>query len=115
MMTNKPDCSRLAWVKNASRAEWQVSLSLFFLCISRKPTYMPKPCREYLINMGILPAAVFPLEGTIFTARRQLFVAYQATYQLGVFVSRTYSIKLCGWLSTWCLAIAQVTNVLVVY
>lgn len=44
---------------------------------------------EYLINQGVAPTLLFPLDTTPFKAYRDFYVTYQTLYQLGVFISRS--------------------------
>lgn len=46
---------------------------------------------EYVINQGISPTLLFPLEKMPFTRYRDAYVTYGALYQLGVFISRSSS------------------------
>ncbi|KAI1004986.1 hypothetical protein K3495_g3234 [Podosphaera aphanis] len=46
---------------------------------------------EYLINQGISPVLIFPIAQTPFTSYRSFYPTYGFIYQLGVFVSRTFS------------------------
>lgn len=44
---------------------------------------------EYTINQGVAPNLLFPLEDSPFDQFRAFYPAYNATYQTGVFVSRS--------------------------
>lgn len=44
---------------------------------------------EYVINQGVAPTMLFPLEETPFTTFRDSYVAYGTLYQFGVFISRS--------------------------
>lgn len=44
---------------------------------------------EYVINQGVAPTMLFPLEETPFTTFRDSYVAYGTLYQVGVFISRS--------------------------
>lgn len=44
---------------------------------------------EYLINQGISPTLLFPIEETPFRQYRDIYVTYATLYQIGVFVSRS--------------------------
>lgn len=44
---------------------------------------------EYTINQGVSPTLLFPLSGTPFTQFRAFYPAYNAIYQVGVFISRS--------------------------
>ncbi|KAL9622279.1 MAG: hypothetical protein Q9160_003290 [Pyrenula sp. 1 TL-2023] len=44
---------------------------------------------EYTINQGVAPTLLFPLKGTPFRHFRGFYPAYNALYQLGVFISRS--------------------------
>ncbi|KAL4918239.1 CLN3 protein-domain-containing protein [Aspergillus aurantiobrunneus] len=44
---------------------------------------------EYTINQGVSPTLLFPLKETPFTHFRAFYPAYNAIYQVGVFVSRS--------------------------
>jgi battenin len=46
---------------------------------------------EYIINQGISPTLLFPLEDMPYTRYRDAYVTYGALYQLGVFISRSSS------------------------
>lgn len=46
---------------------------------------------EYVINQGVSPTLLFPLEQTPFTTFRDSYVAYGTIYQIGVFISRSSS------------------------
>lgn len=46
---------------------------------------------EYIINQGISPTLLFPIEEMPFTKYRDAYVTYGTLYQLGVFVSRSSS------------------------
>lgn len=45
---------------------------------------------EYLINQGVAPTLLFPIDKTPFVKYRDIYVTYGTLYQLGVFVSRTW-------------------------
>ena len=44
---------------------------------------------EYTINQGVAPNLLFPLEASPFDQFRAFYPAYNATYQIGVFISRS--------------------------
>lgn len=44
---------------------------------------------EYTINQGVAPTLLFPLEDSPFHSFREFYPAYNAIYQLGVFISRS--------------------------
>ncbi|KKK20184.1 hypothetical protein AOCH_005401 [Aspergillus ochraceoroseus] len=44
---------------------------------------------EYTINQGVSPTLLFPLEASPFTHFRAFYPAYNAIYQIGVFISRS--------------------------
>jgi battenin len=44
---------------------------------------------EYLINQGVTPVLLFPLESTPFTEYRSFYPFYAMLYQTGVFLSRS--------------------------
>lgn len=44
---------------------------------------------EYTINQGVSPTLLFPLKETPFTHYRAFYPAYNAIYQVGVFISRS--------------------------
>lgn len=44
---------------------------------------------EYLINQGVAPTLLFPLESSPFTEMRSFYPFYGFLYQLGVFISRS--------------------------
>ena len=44
---------------------------------------------EYTINQGVSPTLLFPLEESPFTRFRAFYPAYNAIYQVGVFISRS--------------------------
>lgn len=44
---------------------------------------------EYLINQGISPTLLFPLDETPFKHFRDIYVTYATLYQVGVFISRS--------------------------
>lgn len=44
---------------------------------------------EYVINQGVAPTMLFPLDETPFTTFRDSYVAYGTLYQVGVFISRS--------------------------
>ncbi|PYH99881.1 batten's disease protein Cln3 [Aspergillus ellipticus CBS 707.79] len=44
---------------------------------------------EYTINQGVSPTLLFPLEGSPFEHYRAFYPAYNAIYQVGVFISRS--------------------------
>ncbi|PWY89413.1 CLN3-domain-containing protein [Aspergillus sclerotioniger CBS 115572] len=44
---------------------------------------------EYTINQGVSPTLLFPLEGSPFEHFRAFYPAYNAIYQVGVFISRS--------------------------
>ncbi|PLB41643.1 battenin family protein [Aspergillus candidus] len=44
---------------------------------------------EYTINQGVAPTLLFPLQETPFQRFRSFYPAYNATYQIGVFISRS--------------------------
>jgi battenin len=46
---------------------------------------------EYIINQGISPTLLFPIEEMPFTKFRDAYVTYGTLYQLGVFISRSSS------------------------
>ncbi|KAK9432669.1 batten's disease protein Cln3 [Lipomyces doorenjongii] len=46
---------------------------------------------EYIINQGISPTLLFPIEEMPFTYYRDAYVTYGTLYQLGVFISRSSS------------------------
>lgn len=46
---------------------------------------------EYIINQGISPTLLFPIEEMPFTKYRDAYVTYGTLYQLGVFISRSSS------------------------
>lgn len=46
---------------------------------------------EYVINQGISPTLLFPLEELPFSRFRDVYVTYGTLYQLGVFISRSSS------------------------
>ncbi|KAK9240090.1 batten's disease protein Cln3 [Lipomyces kononenkoae] len=46
---------------------------------------------EYVINQGISPTLLFPIEEMPFTYYRDAYVTYGTLYQLGVFISRSSS------------------------
>jgi len=46
---------------------------------------------EYIINQGISPTLLFPIEEMPFTKYRDAYVMYGTLYQLGVFISRSSS------------------------
>lgn len=49
---------------------------------------------EYLINQGVAPTLLFPIDTTPFVKYRDIYVTYGTLYQLGVFISRTWGHKL---------------------
>ena len=44
---------------------------------------------EYTINQGVSPTLLFPLKESPFTRFRSFYPAYNAIYQVGVFISRS--------------------------
>jgi len=44
---------------------------------------------EYTINQGVAPTLLFPLQKTPFEQYRAFYPAYNAIYQIGVFISRS--------------------------
>lgn len=44
---------------------------------------------EYTINQGVAPTLLFPLEDSPFQHYRAFYPAYNAVYQVGVFISRS--------------------------
>lgn len=44
---------------------------------------------EYTINQGVCPTLLFPLEESPFSHFRSFYPAYNAIYQVGVFISRS--------------------------
>lgn len=44
---------------------------------------------EYTINQGVAPTLLFPLDETPFEQFRAFYPAYNAIYQIGVFISRS--------------------------
>ncbi|KAK9321700.1 batten's disease protein Cln3 [Lipomyces orientalis] len=46
---------------------------------------------EYVINQGVSPTLLFPIEEMPFTYYRDVYVTYGTLYQLGVFISRSSS------------------------
>lgn len=44
---------------------------------------------EYVINQGVSPTLLFPIESVPFAKYRDIYVTYGALYQLGVFISRS--------------------------
>lgn len=49
---------------------------------------------EYLINQGVAPTLLFPIESTPFLKYRDIYVTYGTLYQFGVFISRTWGHKI---------------------
>lgn len=70
---------------------------------------------EYLINQGIAPVVLFPLEDLpswLFSLYRDIYVVYGFLYQLGVFISRT-SIRYVRIRKLYLLSILQFLNVII--
>ncbi|KAL4971812.1 CLN3 protein-domain-containing protein [Aspergillus desertorum] len=60
--------------------------------VSLKSTMLPLLLvyiAEYTINQGVSPTLLFPLKKTPFTHFRAFYPAYNAIYQVGVFISRS--------------------------
>lgn len=72
---------------------------------------------EYVINQGISPTLLFPLEelpNWLFSSYRDIYVVYGFLYQLGVFISRSsvnFGIRISN---LYALSILQFVNVVVV-
>lgn len=64
---------------------------------------------EYIINQGVSPTLLFPLESSPFSELRDFYPMYGFLYQLGVFVSRS-SIAFVRFRQLYLLCILQVGN-----
>ncbi|KAL3445120.1 CLN3 protein-domain-containing protein [Aspergillus insuetus] len=76
--------SRLGW--HSVKANFQRARGLFF------PFMLPLLLvyiAEYTINQGVSPTLLFPLKETPFEHFRAFYPAYNAIYQVGVFISRS--------------------------
>ncbi|ODQ64771.1 batten's disease protein Cln3 [Nadsonia fulvescens var. elongata DSM 6958] len=67
---------------------------------------------EYVINQGISPTLLFPLDEMPFTKFRDAYVTYGTLYQLGVFISRS-SAGIVRIRKIYVLASLQIINVIV--
>ncbi|KAK9465800.1 batten's disease protein Cln3 [Lipomyces arxii] len=88
--------SRLSFTKNVS---WDMIMESTSKTASRLgPLFVPYMVPlmlvyigEYIINQGITPTLLFPIEEMPFTEYRDAYVTYGTLYQLGVFISRSSS------------------------
>ncbi|ANZ76996.1 BA75_03365T0 [Komagataella pastoris] len=67
---------------------------------------------EYVINQGVSPSLLFPLNEMPFEKFRDVYVVYSTLYQLGVFISRSSS-SLVRIPHLKCLSVLQFTNLII--